>query len=188
MVALIAAATLARHGQNTLALAGAGFGVVCLGWARWEHRLACRARIGARSEQLVRRTLGALEREGWEIRHSLRWPDRRWGGDIDHVAVAPDIGLAFVIETKTRTYDVEHLQRTRACAEWVARRWRLPGGAYAVLSVTRGRSRCDIEEGVIVVSVDRLVEALRATAESGVAQAARAPASVLMAIERWIGA
>lgn len=58
--------------------------------------LAARAGLGARSEAHVRRTLAALEREGWRIRHSLNW---QGPGDIDSVAIAP-AGLAFAIKTK----------------------------------------------------------------------------------------
>jgi hypothetical protein len=184
LVSLMAAAALGSHHDRTLALLAIAVGLFCLGLAWYEHRLARRGRIGARSERIVRGALRNLEREGWTIRHSVRWPD---GGDIDHVAVAPS-GLAFAIETKTRRYEFEHLERTRACAEWVGCRWHSRGGVYAVLCVTRAPTRCDVEHGVIVVSVDRLVDALVSTAASGAPQTARRPASVLQAIARWVGA
>src|SRR5437764_1419736 len=89
-----------------------------LGW-RWRHwlQLARRSAVGARSEQRVRAALGALERDGWSVRHSLRWPH---GGDVDHVAIAPSaVGVAFAIETKTRTYRPGDLARIRAVAGWL---------------------------------------------------------------------
>ena len=181
---LVVAGALASQGEGALAVAGLVLALVCLGFASSDGRLARRARIGIRSERIVRAALKGLESQGWALRHSVRWPD---GGDIDHVATAPS-GLAFTIETKTRSYGFEHLQRTRACAEWVGRKWRSPGGAYAVLCVTRGPSRCDVDHGVIVCSVDRLAGALVSTATSGVPITARRPGSVLALIGRSIGA
>jgi Nuclease-related domain len=69
--------------------------------------LAGRSRVGARSEDEVRRALSMLEREGWRVRHSLAW---RGLGDIDSVAIAP-VGTGAAIETKTRSYDRGHLNR-----------------------------------------------------------------------------
>ena len=79
-----------------LLVIAAGLGVYARHWAR----LANRARVGAHSESEVQRALGILEREGWRLRHSLPWEGH---GDIDHVAISPT-GVAFAIETKTRTY------------------------------------------------------------------------------------
>ena len=62
---------------------------------RWV-RLAGRSRVGARSEDEVRRALARLEAEGWRLRHSLPYRGR---GDIDSVAIVPT-GIAFAIETK----------------------------------------------------------------------------------------
>jgi hypothetical protein len=59
---------------------------------RWAG-LARRSRIGARSEDEVRRALAALEAEGWRLRHSLPYRGR---GDIDSVAIAPT-GVAFAV-------------------------------------------------------------------------------------------
>jgi nuclease-like protein len=69
-------------------------GAVALGaYARHWARLAGRSRVGARSENQVRRALAPLEAEGWRLRHSLPWQGR---GDIDCVAIAPS-GIAFAI-------------------------------------------------------------------------------------------
>jgi hypothetical protein len=143
-----------------LMLAVAALGLYACHWVR----LAARSRVGARSEEQVRWALGALEAEGWRVRHSIRW---RGGGDIDHVAIAPT-GIAFAIETKTRTYDHSHLAKVNEQAAWLARhrrRW-CPHGAFPVLCVTRGRVE-ETQHDVLVVSVNRLVGVLRAAAGTG---------------------
>ena len=85
--------------------------------------------IGARSEHRVRVQLQPLAREGWRIRHSLRW---HGGGDVDHVAIAPQsVGLAFAIETKTRTYRPHDLARVMPSAS----RW--PSAARAGAAAAR---------------------------------------------------
>jgi hypothetical protein len=65
-------------------------------YARHWLSLAKRSRVGARSEDEVRRALAPLRAEGWRLRHSLPWRGR---GDIDSLAIAPT-GVAFVVETK----------------------------------------------------------------------------------------
>ena len=165
LVASVAAAVaVASRGDGALALAGTGAGLACLAPAWFEHRLARRARIGALSERLVRAALSTLERGGWTVRHSVRWPQ---GGDIDHIATAPT-GAAFVIETKTRGFSSAHLARTRACASWVTRRRRrwAPSGAAPVLCVVHGHSQCVVMEGVLVVPVDRLTGVLRSVVKA----------------------
>jgi len=96
--AMLLALGVASAGATSLAIVllvvAAGFGCSARGWLG----LATRSRIGARSEDEVRRQLAAFEHEGWRVRHSLPW---RGGGDIDSVAIAPS-GLAFAIETKSR--------------------------------------------------------------------------------------
>jgi hypothetical protein len=62
---------------------------------RWV-RLAGRSRIGARSEDEVRKALTPLVAEDWRLRHSLPYRGR---GDIDSIAIAPT-GIAFAIETQ----------------------------------------------------------------------------------------
>ena len=93
------------HGALTAAalllLSAIGLAIASRHWLG----LAARAGVGARSEAHVQRTLAALEPEGWRIRHSLNW---QGPGDIDSVAIAAS-GLAFVIETTTRSYTPEHL-------------------------------------------------------------------------------
>jgi hypothetical protein len=130
-------------------------------YARHWTRLAGRAAVGARSEAEVRRALAALEREGWRLRHALPWHR----GDIDHVAIAPT-GIAFAIETKTRRYEPRHLDSVRAQAAWLRRRRRhwCPNGASALLCVTRGPRRQGHDGDVLVVSLDRLLTALRVAA------------------------
>jgi hypothetical protein len=130
---------------------------------RWVH-LAARSRVGARSEDAVRRALGGLEAEGWRLRHSLPWGGR---GDIDSVTIAPT-GFGFAIESKTRTFDARHLAHARQTAAWLCRhrrRW-CRRGALPVLCVVRARGLEGVEDGVLVVSLDRLVSALRASART----------------------
>jgi Holliday junction resolvase-like predicted endonuclease len=132
-------------------------------YARHWARLARRSRVGARSEDQVRQALATLQREGWRLHHSIAW---HHGGDIDHVAIAPT-GIAFAIETKTRTYNPKHLAKVNEQAAWLRRhrrRW-CPHGALPVLCVTRGRVE-QFQHDVLVVSVNRLVGALRAAAGS----------------------
>ena len=126
--------------------------------ARHWLSLAGRSQIGARSEDEVRRALAPLEQHGWRLRHAVRWPGV---GDIDSVAIAPT-GIAFAIETKTRTYADRQLSRVREQARWLSRRRRrwCRRGSLPVLCVVRaiGVERC--EHGVLVVSIDRLVVVL----------------------------
>jgi len=141
-----------------LLLATAGLAVRTRHWAR----LAGRSRVGARSESEARRALAPLESEGWRLRHSLPWQGR---GDIDSVAIAPT-GIACAIETKTRSYSPEHLARTREMAAWLyarRRRW-CRHGAIPVLCIVHARGIERLEDGVLVVSQERLASALRISA------------------------
>jgi hypothetical protein len=153
-VAAVAGLTAVAVSLVTVAL------VLSLRSRRWLG-LARRSRIGARSEDRVRGTLAALEREGWRIRHSLRW---RGGGDIDHVATAPaPIGLVFAIETKTRSYERHDLERVTEIARSL-RGWRRSwcrNEAIPVLCLAGARGVERWEAGVAVLSPDRLVSVLR---------------------------
>ena len=117
-------------------------------------------RVGARSEDDVRRALAPLLADGWRLRHSLPWHGR---GDIDSLALAPT-GAAFAIETKTRAYNGRHLARVREQAVWLSRR--RPGwcrrGAVPVVCLVRARGVRRVEqEDVLVLSIDQLVPVLR---------------------------
>ena len=71
-----------------------------------------------------------------------------------------------MIETKTRTFSANHLARTRDMATWLhghRRRW-CRRGARPVLCVVSVSRFERLEDGVLVVSLDRLVPALRAAA------------------------
>ena len=152
----------ARAGATALAgLLALVMAALLLDARRWV-RLAARSRVGARSEDAVRHALGGLEAEGWRVRHSLQCGGR---GDVDSVAIAPT-GIAFAIETKTRTFDARHLAHARQTAAWLYRhhrRW-CRRGALPVLCVVRARGLEGTESGVLVVSLDRLAPALRAGA------------------------
>jgi Nuclease-related domain len=138
-----------------LLLVAIALGASARNWAR----LAGRSRMGARSEEHVQRALAPLAAEGWRLRHSLPWQSR---GDIDSVAIAPT-GIAFAIETKTRTFNDQHVARVKEIASWLRarrRRW-CPEGSLAVLCVVHARRLERVEAGVLIVSPDRLVGALR---------------------------
>jgi nuclease-like protein len=167
-------AALASGASVLLALAVAGVGavsaagamlVLALGlglYARHWLSLAERSRVGARSEDEVRSALAPLQAEGWRLRHSLPWRGR---GDIDSLAIAPD-GVAFVVETKTRAYDERHLARVRDQAAWLWRRRRrwCRHGAVPVLCIVRVRGVRRRDGGVLVLSIDLLVPALKQAA------------------------
>ena len=154
VIASAGAAALA----GLLLLTAVGLGLYARHWLS----LAGRSRVGARSEDEVRRALAPLHADGWRLRHSLRW---RGQGDIDSVAIAPT-GVAVAIETKTRTYDARHLARVREQATWLSRRRRRWSrhGALAVLCLVRVRGVERVEQDVLVVSIDRLRPLLRAAA------------------------
>jgi hypothetical protein len=78
------------------------------------------------------------------------------------VAIAPT-GVAVAIETKTRTYDVRHLARVHEQAVWLSRRRRrrCRHGVLAVLCLVRVRGVQRVEDDVLVVSIDRLMPAVR---------------------------
>jgi hypothetical protein len=161
--ALLLGLVVANGGAAPLAglllLIAAGLGLYACHWLS----LARRSRVGARSEDDVQRVLAPLEAEGWRLRHSLPW----WGvGDIDSVAIAPT-GVAVAIETKTRSYDRSHLSRISQQAAWLSRRRRrwCRQGSLAVLCVVRARGLERQEQGVLVVSIDRLISALRRAAQ-----------------------
>ena len=138
------------------ATAGVGFTLRSRRWVR----LARRSGVGARSEQRVRRRLRELEREGWTVRHALRWPG---SGDVDHIAVAPPCSaIVFAIETKTRSYLLDDLARTAEVAAWLAGTRAARGSqAVPVLCLARSGGVERWEGGVAVLSLDRLVAVLR---------------------------
>ena len=116
LLALVTASVGAISIAGLLLLASVGLGLYTRHWLG----LAARSKVGAQSEDEVRRVLAALQAEGWRMRHGLRWRGR---GDVDSMAIAPG-GVAFAIETKTRNYDERHLNRVRDQAEWLSRRRR----------------------------------------------------------------
>jgi hypothetical protein len=67
-----------------------------------------------------------------------------------------------------RTYTPEHLARVRDVAARLGmrcRRW-CPNGALPILCVVRARGLERVEAGVVVVSLDRLLPALRTAART----------------------
>ena len=153
-LALVAARTAAPGVAAALLLVTVALLIDARRWLR----LAGRSRVGARSEDEVQRALAQLETEGWRLRHSLPWRGR---GDIDSVAIAPT-GVAFAIETKTKTLEDRHVARVLEQAEWLTRRRRrwCRRGALPVVCLARRRGVEHVEAGVLVVSIDRLTSAL----------------------------
>ena len=162
LVAAGLAVVAAMMGSSSLALVLL-VGAVALGVsARHWAELAGRSRVGARSEEQVQRVLAPLTAEGWRLQHSMPWQGR---GDIDSVAIAPT-GIAFAIETKTRTFDDQHLDRVHEMALWLharRRRW-CPAGALPVLCVVHARRLERFEADVMIVSPDRLLAVVRRAA------------------------
>jgi Nuclease-related domain len=158
LLALVVGGAGAAPLAGLLLLAALGLGLYARHWLS----LAGRSRVGARSEDEVQRALAHLQAEGWRLRHSLPWQGR---GDIDSVAIAPT-GLAVAIETKTRSYDVRHLARVHEQAVWLSRRRRrwCRHGVLAVLCLVRVRGVQRVEDDVLVVSIDRLMPAVRGAA------------------------
>ena len=138
------------------------FAVALGGYARHWARFAGRSRVGARSEDQVQRALAPLQAEGWRLRHSLPWQGR---GDIDSVAISPT-GIAFAIETKTSRFEAQHVARVMEMAAWLRRRRRRWSrkGARPVLCVVHASRLERVEAGVLIVSLDRQVAALRTAA------------------------
>ena len=71
-----------------------------------------------------------------------------------------------MIETKTRTFDARHLARVRQMALWLQarrRRW-CPHGAIPVLCMVHATRLERVEAGMLIVSPDRLLAALRTAA------------------------
>jgi hypothetical protein len=155
LLALALANAGAMSAAGVLLVLAVGLGL----YARHLLSLAGRSRVGARSEDEVRHALERLEVEGWRIRHSLGW---RGLGDIDSLAIAPT-GVAFAIETKTRTYDGRHGARVHQQAAWLSRRrqrW-CRRGAVPMVCLVRAHGLQRLEHGVLVVSIDRLIPVLR---------------------------
>jgi hypothetical protein len=144
-------------GSGTLAVvllaAAGGLGVA----GRRSLELADRNRVGADAESQVRRTLDRLRPQGWDVRHGVSWPG---GGDVDHLLRSP-AGVGFSVETKSRAFNQEHLERTTRTASWAAeKRRRYPRGVLPVLCVVRNRDLEHAYGDVLVVSLDRLERAL----------------------------
>jgi Nuclease-related domain len=161
LLALVVGGAGAAPLAGLLLVTAVGLGLYARHWLS----LARRSRVGARSEDEVQRVLAKLQAEGWRLRHSLPWQGR---GDIDSVAIAPT-GVAVAIETKTRTYDVRHLARVHEQAVWLSRRRRrwCRHGVLAVLCLVRVRGVQRVEDDVLVVSIDRLMPAVRSAGGAG---------------------
>jgi hypothetical protein len=146
-------------GQGMYELAGGCFALALVLFHA--HALAAdratRNAIGAQSEQQIHDVLEQLRPYGYTITHGVRWAG---GGDIDHLVRAPD-GLGVCIETKTRNFDERHLDRLRRQADSLARRRReYPRGVLPILCIARERDTQRLADGVLIVSPDRLRDAI----------------------------
>ena len=160
---LTGAAVVAYAGNGTLALMLVLLTCVPVLASRRSWQLAARSRVGTVSEAQVRRALRPLRSEGWQVQHASDWPST---GDLDHIVRSP-MGIGFLIETKTRHYTPAHIGRTVAAAHWLARRRaRYPAGVRPVICIARARAVETAHAGVLIVSPDRLVPALRAACSS----------------------
>lgn len=99
--------------------------------------------------------IDGLTEAGWEARDSIDTPF----GPIDHLAIAPDDRFAFAILVAENEVSAEALYVVADAADWLAQ-----GGRYvAVVAVLVAGALRDVEQldgPVLVVSTDRLVEAL----------------------------
>lgn len=105
---------------------------------------------GARSEIAVGETLNELRRERYVVMHDL---EQAWEGNIDHLVSGPS-GV-FLIETKYRRYETEHLTKAKRQAARLGREldiWVTP-----VICLDRRRGRTPYrDQGVWIVCRDQL--------------------------------
>jgi hypothetical protein len=121
--------------------------------------------------------IDGLTEAGWATRDTIDTPF----GPIDHLAVAPGDRCAFAILVAEKEVSPESLYAVADAADWLAQ-----GGRYAaVVAVLVAGALRDVEQldgPVLVVSTDRLVEALysanQETARLVDQPAERAPAEV----------
>lgn len=144
-----------------LAVVGVAVAALLAIRARRSLSLAGCSRVGADSEEEVSDALAVLRRQGWSVRTGVVLP---WGGDIDQLVVVP-AGVGFVVETRTARFSEEHLAHTRRAARWAAGREReCPLGVIPVVCLVRSRGLEHFYGEVLVVSLDRLLPALRSAA------------------------
>lgn len=182
-----AAGGLAARNERPLAIAAALTAIGCAAVALGEWRRSRGTRSRGRSQAITRAALRPLARHGWKVSHTVAFAQAGQDTTVDHLVLGSD-GELFAIQTAARSYTSGDLARTLACAEHAARERRVPDGAYGVLCVAGGRSCCEVEQGVIVCSPDRLHDAIVSTAATGMALAQRGPGSGLQALGRWLGA
>jgi hypothetical protein len=153
---VIASLTALASGQAPLAVAASAAGLA-VGASAWRHgRRSRRNRIGADSEERVARVLAGLRARGWIVQSEISWAGP---GDIDNALVSP-AGCAVAVETKTSRYDAADLSLTRAKAIWLASAHRGCHDAIAVIALAGRRGVNRLEDGVRIVSRDRLLAAL----------------------------
>jgi len=109
---------------------------------------------GGRAEEAVGTTLAELRRDGWIVMHDIT---KLGGGNIDHIASGPR-GV-YLIETKLRRYEDEHLGKAKRQAAKL--RDELGVWVTPVICLHRRASKPFRSKGVWVVPRTELLEWLR---------------------------
>jgi hypothetical protein len=166
LILLAVAGTMAKgHQSNTLIWSTLIIAASAGGLARQSYLRAQRYRVGANSEDSVRRRLRALQARGWQVRHGVAWAG---GGDIDHLATSPNGLLTAVIETKTRTYTDVHLARVRTQSLAIGRQLAPGCLCMPVMCLVAAQGVHRYEAGTVVVSADSLCATLELLHEEAI--------------------
>jgi len=118
-----------------------------------QHGLSKRWLAGARAERAVGRALRALAGEGCVVMHDID----TGRGNVDHLVAYEDV--TFAVETKYRRFEPSHLDQARRGARRMAHDYHRP--CHAVICLAYGASRLEQQDGVWIVSRDRVVGLVR---------------------------
>jgi len=117
-----------------------------------QHGLSKRSLAGARAERAVGRARRALADDGCVVMHGID----TGRGDVDLVAYDD---VAFAVETKYHRFEPSHLDQARRGARRTAHDLHRP--CHAVICLAYGASRLEQQDGVWIVSRDRVVGLVR---------------------------
>ena len=109
-------------------------------WVRYRNR----------EGEIVKESTGTQNRE--EAERFLR----------ERLDARDDGTLPILLTSKTLTFDQAHLERVRRQAEWTSQRTGYRRGVLPVICVARARDTQLLTGGVLIVSPDRLLDALLA--------------------------
>ena len=104
-------------------------------------------------------TLERLRSHGYTISHGM--PLARTAG-TSTISCAPRTGSDSASRPRRSPSTTEHLERLRHQAVWAARRRSYPRGVLPIMCVARERNRQLLADGVLIVSPDRLLDAILA--------------------------